>query len=69
MNSSEIHKAFEGCDFFKGLENPFLREIAGLGRLKPTSRGNTFTGRANGRMDLRPCRRPRLLGAGFGFGA
>jgi CRP/FNR family transcriptional regulator, cyclic AMP receptor protein len=34
MNSSEIQKAFEACDFFKGLEKSFLREIASLGRLE-----------------------------------
>jgi CRP/FNR family transcriptional regulator, cyclic AMP receptor protein len=34
MNSSEIQKVLEECGFFKGLDKPFLREIAGLGRLE-----------------------------------
>jgi CRP/FNR family transcriptional regulator, cyclic AMP receptor protein len=34
MNSTEIHKAFEACDFFKGLEKSLLHEIAGLGRVE-----------------------------------
>jgi CRP/FNR family cyclic AMP-dependent transcriptional regulator len=34
MNSLEIQKAFEGCDFFRGLEKSHLQEIAGLGRLE-----------------------------------
>ena len=34
MNSSEIQKAFESCEFFKGLEKPLVREIAGLGRVE-----------------------------------
>lgn len=33
MNTSEIQKAFQECDFFKGLEESLLWEIAGLGRL------------------------------------
>lgn len=34
MNSAEIQKALEGCDFFRGLEKSHLQEIAGLGRLE-----------------------------------
>jgi CRP-like cAMP-binding protein len=34
MNSAEVHKAFEACDFFKGLGKSLLQEIAGLGRIE-----------------------------------
>jgi len=34
MNSMEIQKALEECDFFRGLEKSHLQEIAGLGRLE-----------------------------------
>jgi CRP/FNR family cyclic AMP-dependent transcriptional regulator len=34
MKSVEVQKAFEGCDFFRGLEKSHLQEIAGLGRLE-----------------------------------
>ena len=34
MNSLQIQKALEGCDFFRGLEKPHLQEIVDLGRLE-----------------------------------
>jgi len=42
MNSMEIRKAFEGCDFFHGLETSHLEEIAGLGRLEEYAPGQYF---------------------------
>jgi CRP/FNR family transcriptional regulator, cyclic AMP receptor protein len=39
MNRYEIQRAFEACDFFKGLEKSQLLEIANLGRLQAYETG------------------------------
>jgi CRP/FNR family cyclic AMP-dependent transcriptional regulator len=42
MNSMEIQKALEGCDFFRGLEKTHLQEITGLGRLEVYEPGQSI---------------------------